>query len=242
MTMQFLSPRREVPEEGPAVEIEWADEEDPLQELLDQALERIDHLEKSAKAGELEHGQLRRRLERLERQLGVLMAARTAERDDLPGAEHGEHQALARRYRTLIEQRLLNFARRYAERCDRVMDHPERERDYRLMGLLSQQLFTDNLKSSREIMRRLHLPEDDGHIENALTTLRGHCSELATGIHRAGLHHSWDRECTPGVALDPTRQEQWPSCDEGAPVLFLMAPAYIVNGRSYCLQYVYTGL
>lgn len=242
MMMQFLSPRREVPEDSPAAGIEWGHEEEPLQELLDQALVRIDQLEKSAKVGEHEHGQLRRRLDRLERQLGALMAARTAERDDLPGAEHGEHQALARRYRTLVEQRLLNFARRYAERCDRVMDHSERERCYRLMGLLSQQLFTDDLKSSREIVRRLHLPEGDGHIESALTTLRGHCSELAAEIHRAGLHHSWDMQCKPGVALDPARQEQWPSCDQGAPVLFVVAPAYIVNGRSYCLQYVYTSL
>ncbi|WAL96914.1 hypothetical protein [Streptomyces sp. Je 1-369] len=242
MTMQFLSRPREVPDDSPTADIEWQYEDDLLQEQLDQALARIDQLEKSAKAGEHEHGQLRRRLDRLERQLGTLMAVRTAERDDLPGAEHGKHQALARRYRTLVEQRLLNFARRYAERCDRVMDRPERERGYRLMGLLSQQLFTDDLKSSREIVRRLHLPESDGHIENALATLRGHCSELAAEIHRAGLHHSWDTICTPGVALEPARQEQWPSCDEGAPVLFVMAPGYIVNGRSYCLQYVYTSL
>ncbi|WP_406159945.1 hypothetical protein OG298_22580 [Streptomyces sp. NBC_01005] len=240
MTMEFLGPRREVPEVSPAADIEWGYEEESPQELLDQALVRIDQLEKSAKTGEHEHGQLRRRLDRLERQLGALMAARTAERDDLPGAEHGKHQALARRYRTLVEQRLLNFARRYAERCDRVMDHSPRERSYRLMGLLSQQLFIDDLKSSREIVRRLHLPEGDGHIESALTTLRGHCSELATEIHRAGLRHSWDMECKPGVALDPARQEQWPSCDQGAPVLFVVAPAYVVNGRSYCLQYVYT--
>lgn len=238
--MEFLGPRREVPEVSPAADIEWGYEEESPQELLDQALVRIDQLEKSAKTGEHEHGQLRRRLDRLERQLGALMAARTAERDDLPGAEHGKHQALARRYRTLVEQRLLNFARRYAERCDRVMDHSPRERSYRLMGLLSQQLFIDDLKSSREIVRRLHLPEGDGHIESALTTLRGHCSELATEIHRAGLRHSWDMECKPGVALDPARQEQWPSCDQGAPVLFVVAPAYVVNGRSYCLQYVYT--
>ncbi|WP_128802547.1 MULTISPECIES: hypothetical protein [unclassified Streptomyces] len=238
--MSFLNPFREASEDSPAAGIEWADEEEPLQALLDHALVRIDQLEKSAKVGEQEHGQLRRRLDRLERQLGVLMAARTEERDDLPGAKHGEHQALARRYRTLVEQSLLNFARRYAERCDRVMDHPERERGYRLMGLLSEQLFTDDLQSSREMVRRLHLPEGDGHIENALTTLRGHCSELAVEIHRAGLHHSWDMECTPGAALDPARQEQWPSCDEGTPVLFVMAPAYVVNGRAYCLQYVYT--
>src|SRR3954452_5128732 len=155
--MQFLGPRREVPEDSPAADIEWGGEEELLQEQLAQALVRIDQLEKSAKAGEHEHGQMRRRLDRLERQLGALMAARTAERDDLPGAEHGEHQALARRYRTLVEQRLLNFARRYAERCDRVMDHPDHERGYRLMGLLSEQLFTDDLQSSREIVRRLHL-------------------------------------------------------------------------------------
>ena len=67
-------------------------------------------------------------------------------------------------------------------------------------------------------------------------------SSVAAEILRAGLHHSWDMECKPGVALDPARQEQWPSCDQVAPVLFVVAPAYIVNGRSYCLQYVYTSL
>lgn len=240
--MRFLSYDREVSEGSPTADLEWEDEEYPSQELLDQALARVEQLERSVQLGENEHGQLRRRLDRLERQLGVLMAARTAERNDLPGAEHGKHQALARRYRTLVEQRLLNFARRYAERCSRVMDHPEPERGYRLMGLLSQQLFTNDLKSSREILRHLHFPESDGHIESTLTTLRGHCSELAAEIHRAGLQHSWDMECTLGVALDPARQEQWPSCDPGAPVQFVVAPAYVVHGRPFCRQYVYTSV
>jgi hypothetical protein len=240
--MIFRSAEPAAPEVSPTPEVEWEDEEYPQQELLDEALLRIEQLEQSVKAGEHEHGQLRRRLDRLERQLGSVMAARTDERDDLSGAEHGKHQALARRYRTLIEQRLLNFARRYAARCSRVMDYPERERDYRLMGLLSELLFTDDLKSSREMARCLHLPEGDSHIENGLAALRGHCSDLAAEIHRAGLHHRWDTAYTPGVALDPARQEQWPSCDERAPVLFVMAPAYVVGGRPYCLQYVYTSL
>ncbi|MFB8037512.1 hypothetical protein ACFC5Z_32185, partial [Streptomyces sp. NPDC056004] len=88
--------------------------------LLDQALEGLALLEKAVKAGGQERTQMHRRLDRLERQLGVLLAAHTENRIDLAGTQHCEHQGLARRTRTLIEQNTYAFVRRYAERCDLV--------------------------------------------------------------------------------------------------------------------------
>ncbi|MFG2370473.1 hypothetical protein ACGFY9_03210 [Streptomyces sp. NPDC048504] len=207
---------------------------------LEQALRRIGQLEQAVKAGEQQHTQMRRSIERLERQLGVLLAARLEGRDDLAAAPHGDHQTLARKFRTLIEQNFLTFARRYSSRCDRVLDRPATEQTARLISLLSQQFFTDALPASRDTIRFLRLPEGDGHIETAITTLRGHCSDLATRIHRAGLDHAWDFAAPSGAPADPTRQDVWTTCDARAPVGFVMSPAYLVNGRIYCPQLVFT--
>ncbi|MFB7852669.1 hypothetical protein ACFC34_37430 [Streptomyces sp. NPDC056053] len=209
--------------------------------LLDQALERIALLEETAKEGERCHAQMRRRLDRLERQLGTLLAAHTENRTDLAGTQHYEHQNLARRTRTLIEQNMYAFARRYAERCDLVLHRDNRERAPYLVALLCRLLLTDDLLPAREMQRSLHLPDDDGHIEAGLIALRGECSELAGQIHRAGLRHEWDFNHTEGTPVIPGRQEPWPTCDPLQPVRFLMGPAYVVDGRLYGLQTVYTG-
>ncbi|MEI5100940.1 hypothetical protein RB200_23370 [Streptomyces sp. PmtG] len=197
-------------------------------------------LEKAVKAGEQQHTQMRRRLDRLERQLGVLLAAHTEKRTDLAGTQHCEHQALARRTRTIIEQGMYSFARRYADRCAIVFHREERERAPYLVGLLCRLLLTNDLPPAREIQRSLHLADDDGHIEAGLITLRGKCSELARHVHRAGLHHEWDFDHAEGAPVVPERQEPWPACDPLQPVRFLMSPAYMVDGRVYGLQIVYT--
>ncbi|MFF3784373.1 hypothetical protein [Streptomyces sp. NPDC001933] len=117
-----------------------------------------------------------RRLDRLERHLGVLRAAHAENRTDLAGTQHCEHQGLARHTRTLIEQNMYAFARRNAERCDLLLHRQHRERAPDLVGLLRRSLLTDDLPPAKEIQRSLHLAEDDGHIEAALITLRGMCS------------------------------------------------------------------
>lgn len=208
--------------------------------LLDQALERIASLEEVIKAGEQQHTQMRRRLDRLERQLGHLLAAHTENRTDLAGTQHYEHQSLARRTKTLVEQNLYAFARRYAERCDLVLHRPSRERAPYLVGLLCRSLLTDNPPSAKEIQRELHLVDDRGHMETALIGLRGLCSELSGQISRAGLRHEWNFDHTEGAPIIPDKQEPWPACDARQRVRFLMAPAYVVDGRVYGLQVVYT--
>ncbi|MDO0912931.1 hypothetical protein QQM39_19390 [Streptomyces sp. DT2A-34] len=212
--------------------------EDPLK----QALRRIGQLEQTVKAGEQQHAQMRRSIERLERQVGILLAARLEGRDDLAAAPHGDHQVLARRFRTLIEQNFLTFARRYASRCDRVLDRPATEQTARLISLLSRQLFTEAqpLPTVQDTIRLLHLPEHDGHIEAAITALREHCADLATRIRHAGLDHAWDFTASSGTPADPTRQDVWAACDARAPVSFIVSPAYLVSGRMYCPQLVFT--
>ncbi|MFK0141337.1 hypothetical protein [Streptomyces murinus] len=225
----------------PQEDEEWQEGHECSDELLHAALDRVEQLERTAKAAEREHGELRRRLARLERQLGALLAARTEQRDDLAGVEHSDHQDIARRFRTLIEQRFQNFARRYADKSVHTMDRPERERVTRLISLLSTQVFTDAIPLSPGIRRELGLPEEGGHIEQAIANVRRDGCDLAERIHRAGLSHRWDFEHRAGVPLDPARQEAWPSCDSQAPVRFVISPAYVVNGVVYCPQYVYTG-
>jgi hypothetical protein len=207
---------------------------------LEQVLRRIGQLERAVEVGAEQHTQMRRSIDRLERQVGVLLAARLEGRNDLAAAPHGDHQILARRFRTLIEQNFLTFARRYARRCDRVLDRPAAEQTARLISLLSRQLFTGTLPTSRDTIRSLRLPEHDGHVEAAITVLRGHCADLATDIQRVGLDHAWDFTAFSGTPVDPTRQDVWATCDARAPVSFVMSPAYLVNGRMYCPQLVFT--
>ncbi|WP_275411216.1 hypothetical protein [Streptomyces sp. SID8014] len=40
--------------------------------------------------------------------------------------------------------------------------------------------------------------------------------------------------------MAPERQDVWASCDPEAPVSFVVAPAYLVEGRIYGRQLVYT--
>ncbi|WP_328380593.1 hypothetical protein OHB13_37945 (plasmid) [Streptomyces sp. NBC_00440] len=208
---------------------------------LDEALQRVEALERSIDAGRQEHANMSQRLERLERQLGVLLAARTESRADLAGTQHTEHQKLSRQARTLVEQNFVNFARRYADKCQQAVKRPERERIPYVIGLLSKQLFTQDPQPGRAIQRKLHLPENDGgHIEAAVTALRDTCSELATSIHRAGLRHAWDFTHEAGTVIVPSKQEVWPTCDPARPIAFAMSPAYVVDGRVYGRQYVYT--
>ncbi|MFD3522207.1 hypothetical protein [Streptomyces sp. NPDC058653] len=237
----FIAPRAKPAKSEEYADFEWiADAPNDAQENLDKALDRIDALERTVKAGEHEHTELRGRLDRLERQLGAVLAAQTASRDDLAGAKHSDHQSLARQTRTLIEQKFLNFARRYADKCGSAANRPERERVPFLISLLCREFFAEQLQSARRIQRNLHLPEADGHIESALTALRGHCSDLTANIHRAGLNHTWDFSGSAGVIVTSTKQEAWPSCDANGLVRFVISPAYIVNNRVYCRQYVYT--
>ncbi|MFJ8933785.1 hypothetical protein ACIRLA_45200 [Streptomyces sp. NPDC102364] len=212
----------------------------PRLDALAQALERITELEHTARAGEHQHTEMKRRLDRIERQLGVLLADRLEERSDLPGARHGEHQTLARRFRTLIEQDFVTFARRFADRCDHVLDWPAAERSARLIGILSERLFARSLPSKQHLVRQLRLADHAGHAEAAIADLYNRCTDLAARIHEAGLHHSWDFTATIGDHVDPARQDAWPRCDSRAPISFVMAPAYLVDGHIYSPQIVYT--
>ncbi|WP_328335843.1 MULTISPECIES: hypothetical protein [unclassified Streptomyces] len=231
--IRFVEPRVEAA--PPVAECDCSDG------LLDEALQRVEALERSLDTGREEHAHMSRRLERLERQLGALLAARTESRDDLAGTQHTEHQRLSRQARTLVEQNFVNFARRYADKCQRAVKRPERERIPYVISLLSKQLFVPDPPSGRSIQRKLHLPENDGgHIEAAVTSLRGTCSELATSIHRAGLRHTWDFTHEVGTAIVPSKQEVWPACDPADRIAFAMSPAYVVDGRVYGRQYVYT--
>jgi hypothetical protein len=83
------------------------------------------------------------------------------------------------------------------------------------------------------------LAEDPG-IEAAINRLRTDCVTLTERIAKVGLAHEWSYAHTVGAPLDPGRQEAWASCDPDAPISFVVAPAYLVNGRIYSRRLVYT--
>ncbi|MGW0874196.1 hypothetical protein ACWD3Z_27395 [Streptomyces sp. NPDC002740] len=209
------------------------------EEALETALQRIGALEFEVQLGVTEHKRMWAHINRLERQLGTLLASQLDQRDDLAGTQHCEHQELSRQTRTLVEQQCQNFARRYSDKTDIARDRPHRERTAYLMSMLIRQLLNNRPASSWSIQQALRLAEDPG-IEGAINRLRTDCVTLMERIARVGLAHEWNYDHFVGGHLDLDRQEAWGSCDPDAPMSFLVAPAYLVNGRVYGRQLVYT--
>lgn len=209
------------------------------EEALEHALQRIGALEFQVERGAAEHERMWAHINRLERQLGTLLAAQVDRRDDLAGTRHCEHQELAQQTRTLIEQQCQNFARRYCDRSDLARNRPHRQRTAYLMSLLIRQLLDTEPASSWSIQQALRLAGISG-IEAAINRLRTDCVALTERIAKVGLTHEWGYDYTAGKPLDPDRQEAWASCDPDASVSFLVAPAYLVGGRIYGRQLVYT--
>lgn len=178
-------------------------------------------------------------IDSLERQLGNLLATRLDGRGDLAGTQHCEHQEFARQTRTLVEQKFQNFSRQYSDRTDLTRHRPKRERTAYLMSQLIRLLLDKRPASSWSIQHTLRLVGDPG-IEAAINRLRNECIALAERIAKTGLAHEWSYNCTTGAPLDPERQEAWASCDPEEPVSFVVAPAYLVDGRIYSRQLVYT--
>ncbi|MFE4659206.1 hypothetical protein ACFRFJ_21255 [Streptomyces hydrogenans] len=210
-----------------------------IEEQLQTADQRIATLEFEARRGAAEHQRMWEHISRLERQLGGLLAAQLDRRDDLAGTQHCEHQELARQARTLVEQKFQNFSRQYGDRTDLDRHRPNRERTAYLMSQLIRLLLDKRPASSWSIQHALRLAEDPGS-ETAINRLRTECVALAERIAKTGLTHEWSYTHTTGVPLDPERQEAWTTCDPEADVCFVVAPAYLVDGRIYSRQLVYT--
>ncbi|MEW2313370.1 hypothetical protein AB0918_32810 [Streptomyces sp. NPDC006864] len=242
--MFFLEPRAK-----PQQSASWRDDDGDVQlppvvvptteEALEAALQRIGTLEFEVGRGAAEHQRMWSHISRLERQLGTLLASQLDQRDDLAGTRHCEHQELARQTRTLIEQQVQNFARQYSDRTDLAPHRPRRERTAYLMSVLTRQLLDKRPASSWSIQQTLRLAEEPA-TEAAINRLRTGCVDLMERIVQAGLSHEWNYDHVAGKHLDLDRQEAWGACDPKAPVSFLVAPAYLVNGRVYGRQLVYT--
>ncbi|MFJ5712839.1 hypothetical protein [Streptomyces sp. NPDC093105] len=210
-----------------------------IEDELETAHQRIAALEFEVRRGAAEHQRMWQHINRLERELGNLLAARLDRRDDLAGTQHCEHQELARQTRTMVEQQFQNFARQYSNGTDLARHRPNRERTAYLMSQLIRLLLDKRPASSWSIQQSLRLEGDPG-IEAAINRLRTECIDLVERIAKTGLAHEWSYASTTGAPLDPERQEAWASCDPEAPVSFVVAPAYLVDGRIYSRQLVYT--
>ncbi|WP_157875561.1 hypothetical protein [Streptomyces sp. CNQ431] len=206
---------------------------------LEVARQRIAALEFQVRRGATEHQRMWQHINRLERQLGSLLAAQLDQRGDLAGTQHCEHQELSRQARTLVEQQFQNFSRQYSDRTDIARHRPNRERTALLMSKLIQHLLDKAPASSWSIQQSLRLADSPG-IEAAINRLRTECVALTERIAKIGLAHEWSYAYTAGAPLAPERQDIWASCDPEAPVSFVVAPAYLVEGRIYGRQLVYT--
>ncbi|MER8032051.1 hypothetical protein ABTZ78_24165 [Streptomyces bauhiniae] len=213
--------------------------EPSTEEALETALQRIGALEFEVRRGAAEHERMWAHITRLERQLGGVLASQLEQRDDVAGKQHCEHQELSQQTRTLVEQQCQNFTRRYIDKTKYGWERPNRERTAYLMSVLIRQLLSNSPASSWSILQMLRMAEDPD-IERAINRLRSDCVAMMRRIADVGLTHEWSYRHIPGARLNQDMQEAWGACDPTAPVSFLVAPAYLVNGRVYGRQLVYT--
>jgi hypothetical protein len=146
-------------------------------------------------------------------------------------ARHIEHQEIADRYRTFVDQELTSAGRvvsesRRRKRTDDGYAHDVRELSVALFAgaEIEQRLLGDLLKSRPEWATRLAV----GGTE--LRMLAG--AALPEG--------SWDFEIRQRGTLDPATQRPWADYAPDAPLDFVVAPAYLVGNRVFERQRVAT--
>jgi hypothetical protein len=164
--------------------------------------------------------------------LTSLSRQRTADR--LTSGDYIVHQEISKRYRDLIGQQLLDVA---------AQAGPDgRFAEARIRAGLARALFQPASVQ--------HGPEHafTELSQNVVTMPADRFRSLwvtAEGIQHdamtSGHSHSWVFDAEPGAAVNPVLQEPYEGCDPEDPVLFVVAPAYVVNGKVYVRQLVFTG-
>ncbi|GFH67443.1 hypothetical protein Srut_39570 [Streptomyces rutgersensis] len=171
-----------------------------IDEELEAPRQRIAAPEFQVRCGAAEHQRMWQHLNRVERQLGSLLAAQLDQRGDLAGAQHCEHQDLYRHIRTLVEQQFQNLSRQYSDRTDLTRHRPNRERTAFLMSKLIRCLLDKAPASSWSVQQTLRLADAPG-IEAAINRLRTDCVALTARIAKIGLAREWSHTCTAGAPL-----------------------------------------
>ncbi|NJP43277.1 coiled-coil domain-containing protein [Actinacidiphila epipremni] len=177
--------------------------------------------------------QILQRLDEHERRLTALSRAKTQDR--LVSDAYLAHQEIRAEIDNLADQILTDIAARF------VQADGERE-EAAVIGRLARQLLQpgDQMPAADELAR--HMAEA-GHPGVGPDDLRSACV-AASGIRSraAATGHAvtWDYDLAEGARLDSARQRPFSRCDAGAPAAFVVMPGYVVDGKVYVKQRVFT--
>ena len=115
---------------------------------------------------------------------------------------------------------------------------PRREWPARLIGRFSADLFR---RSNELSINTLGLPRRaQNDLREQASTVIAEVRRFIEGAQATQLPFHWDYQFRAGRLLDHKWQQAWGPCDPALPVKFLVTPAYVVDGRIYLRQKVYT--
>ncbi|MEU7874370.1 hypothetical protein [Dactylosporangium sp. NPDC049140] len=188
--------------------------------------------------------------------LSLEIAALTEEHDDLDGrftqvlaarataapgaaatARHVEHQEIAERFRTFIDQEMTSAARAAVlAKRRRALRRPEPDQEQiaeRLAELCRAMFGGPDIDEAR--LRGLLEEAPDWPVRLAATG-----AELRWRARAASPEGTWDFEAKPGQPADAQSQRVWGEYRPDGNVAGVVAPAYVVAGRVYEPQRVTT--
>lgn len=177
--------------------------------------------------------QILQRLDEHERRLTALSRAKTQDR--LVSDTYLAHQEIRAEIDNLADQILTDIAARF------VQADGERE-EAAVIGRLARQLLQpgDQMPAADELAR--HMAEA-GHPGVGPDDLRSACvaaSRIRSRAAATGHAVTWDYDLAEGAHLDSARQRPFSRCDAGAPAAFVVMPGYVVDGKVYVKQRVFT--
>jgi hypothetical protein len=202
---------------------------------IDDSLQRIVDLEDENRALRGEVTEMRLHINALDERLANLLGDQTRLRDDLTTGDYAVHLENAELYRNIVHQQVQGVARKLLRA--RVSSPPSSEDVAQAVAALCHQFFVPGESTTGDSFfcdvaeqEREHLI---GELQEKAVSVRAR-AENAFGCHQ------WIVEFKRGKRIDDSIQEAWPSCDPNAPVKFMIAPGYQVDGRVYCRQVVFT--
>ncbi|MFG2504600.1 hypothetical protein ACGFOW_03730 [Streptomyces rubiginosohelvolus] len=201
---------------------------------------RILELEREARFGAKEHGEIREDLRKVTGQISSHLAAHSRARTDVASTEHIEQEALASEISRLVQQRLHSLARKCVKRTDVVSGYPQREHAPRLLGAICAILLPPGKPDLHQLRALLNIREEGSLYEEAVS-VHDDAIRLRQATESSSMSCVWETDFLPGSAVDFERQEVWPGCHGRRTAQFLIAPGYSVNGQPFLLQQVFAG-
>ncbi|MFF0472460.1 hypothetical protein [Streptomyces sp. NPDC004284] len=207
-----------------------------LEAMLDSVAGDTTDLRAYIESMRVETDELRQTVVGLEARLDQMAASWTAFRTDLETEEAESHRALADRYVNFVEQSLYGVARKAVK--EKYGDLPP-DKTARMVAALCNELFGRADVSERRVRRVLGIRAEHElaqGVQRVVTQARGIMAES----NRMKTRGFWEFDHIPGAPLDASRQQAWARCDASDPVEFVVAPAYVAGGTTYCRQRVRT--